>query len=100
MRSGDLGTAPDVEMNDFTIVTMPARFAALGDLHAGIDDAARSTEPLLDWADRDERDRGLVWSTPVPTAELSEAEGEPPQVQPSPYEPGQLVGTNTRPEQP
>src|SRR3954454_3863898 len=29
----------DVETRDFTIATMPARFAELGDLHAGIDDA-------------------------------------------------------------
>ena len=34
---------------------MPGRFAALGDLHAGIDDAVFSLEPLLEWADRDER---------------------------------------------
>ena len=34
---------PDVEMADFTIATMPARFAALGDLHAGIDDAVWAT---------------------------------------------------------
>src|SRR3954463_11498987 len=47
---------PDVEMADFTIATMPARFAELGDLHAGIDDAVWSIEPLLGWADRDERD--------------------------------------------
>jgi DNA ligase D len=39
---------------DFTIATMPARYAELGDLHAGIDDAVFSIDPLLDWADRDE----------------------------------------------
>jgi DNA ligase D len=41
--------------DDFTIATVPARFAELGDLHAGIDDAVFSIEPLLAWADRDER---------------------------------------------
>jgi DNA ligase D len=41
---------------DFTIATMPDRFAALGDLHAGIDDAVFDFAPLLEWADRDERD--------------------------------------------
>jgi DNA ligase D len=46
---------PDVEPGDFTIATMPARFAELGDLHAGIDDAVFAIEPLLEWADRDER---------------------------------------------
>jgi len=32
------------------------RFAALGDLHAGIDQAVFSLETLLEWAERDERD--------------------------------------------
>ena len=41
---------------DFTIATVPERFARLGDLHDGIDDAAYSLETLLEWADRDERD--------------------------------------------
>ncbi|MBW9215627.1 non-homologous end-joining DNA ligase [Mumia sp. zg.B53] len=44
----------DVEPADMTIATMPRRFAELGDLHAGIDDAVFSIEPLLEWADRDE----------------------------------------------
>jgi DNA ligase D len=46
---------PDAEPGDFTIATMPARFAKLGDLHAGIDDAVYSLEELLEWAERDER---------------------------------------------
>jgi DNA ligase D len=46
----------DVEPADCTIATVPGRFAALGDLHAGIDDAVFSLEPLLEWADRDERE--------------------------------------------
>ena len=50
----------DVMPADCTIVTVPARFAALGDLHAGIDDAAFSLETLLTWAERDERDLGDV----------------------------------------
>ncbi|SDS31890.1 non-homologous end-joining DNA ligase [Microlunatus soli] len=41
---------------DFTIATMPSRFAELGDLHDGIDDAVFAIDELLDWADRDERD--------------------------------------------
>jgi DNA ligase D len=44
---------PDVEPGDFTIATMPARFAELGDLHAGIDDAVFDLSPLLEWAERD-----------------------------------------------
>ncbi|MFD2472198.1 non-homologous end-joining DNA ligase [Amycolatopsis silviterrae] len=43
----------DVDPRDCTIATVPARFAELGDLHAGIDDTAYSLEPLLEWADRD-----------------------------------------------
>lgn len=35
---------------------MPARFAAIGDLHAGMDDAVFRIEPLLEWADRDARE--------------------------------------------
>ena len=35
---------------------MPERFAELGDLHAGIDDAVFDIAPLLEWADRDERE--------------------------------------------
>ena len=42
-----------VEPRDFTIATVPARFAELGDLHAGIDDGAYSLQTLLGWADRD-----------------------------------------------
>jgi DNA ligase D len=43
----------DVEPKDCTIATVPARFAKLGDLHAGIDDAVYSLDTLLEWADRD-----------------------------------------------
>ena len=45
----------DVEAGDCTIRTVPDRFARLGDLHAGIDGHPWSIEPLLEWADRDER---------------------------------------------
>ena len=43
----------EVEPKAFTIATVPARFAELGDLHAGIDDRAYSIKTLLEWADRD-----------------------------------------------
>ena len=45
----------DAEPSDFTIATVPARFAELGDLHAGMDDAVFRLDPLLEWAERDER---------------------------------------------
>jgi DNA ligase D len=44
---------PDAEPGDFTVATVPHRFARLGDVHAGIDDAVFALEPLLEWADRD-----------------------------------------------
>src|SRR5919201_1713784 len=44
----------DADPRDFTIATVPERFAQLGDLHAGIDDAVFSLEPLLEWAEREE----------------------------------------------
>src|SRR5262249_14679518 len=50
---------PDVDPRDFTVETMPARFAEVGDLHAAIDDRAFSLEPLLELAERDAADRGL-----------------------------------------
>ena len=43
----------DADPRDFTIATMPARFAELGDLHEGIDEAVFSLEPLLEWAERE-----------------------------------------------
>lgn len=46
----------DVEPQDLTIATMPARFRQLGDLHAGIDEAVFDLATLLEWADRDERE--------------------------------------------
>jgi DNA ligase D-like protein (predicted polymerase) len=45
-----------VEPEDCTMRTVPARFAELGDLHAGIDDAVFSIDQLLEWAERDERE--------------------------------------------
>lgn len=71
---------PDLEMRDFTIATMPARFATLGEVHAGIDDAVWSIEPLLEWADRDERDRKLG-DAPYPP-NYPKQPGEAPRVQP------------------
>jgi DNA ligase D len=45
----------DLAPEDFTIDTMPQRFADIGDLHDGMDEAVFSIEPLREWADRDER---------------------------------------------
>jgi len=76
---------PDVETADFTIATMPERFARLGDVHAGIDDVLFDIRPLLEWAERDERDRGLG-DAPYPP-NYPKMPGEPPRVQPSKMNP-------------
>jgi DNA primase len=39
---------PEVAPEDFTVATLPARFSAVGDRHAAIDDVAHSLQPLLD----------------------------------------------------
>jgi DNA ligase D len=44
-----------VEPGDCTMATVPTRFAELGDLHAGIDDAPFDFAALVGWAERDER---------------------------------------------
>lgn len=43
----------DVDPRAFTLATVPARFAELGDLHARIDERAFRLDTLLEWADRD-----------------------------------------------
>jgi DNA ligase D-like protein (predicted polymerase) len=53
-----------VDPTDLTMLTMPDRFARLGDLHAEIDRHVFSIEPLLEWANRDPRE-GAV-EPPVP----------------------------------
>lgn len=40
---------PDLNPRDFTIATVPERYARLGDLHAGIDHAVFDIAPLLEW---------------------------------------------------
>ncbi len=71
----------DIEPQDLTLATVPDRLSALGDPHAGIDDLVHSLEPLLDWAERDEADRGLG-DMPYPP-NYPKMPGEPPRVQPS-----------------
>ena len=71
----------DVHPDDFTIATVPARFAELGDVHASIDDVAHDLTPLLEWYARDERDHGLG-DMPYPPS-YPKMPGEPMRVQPS-----------------
>lgn len=49
----DWSELDDVSPPELTIATLPARYRALGDLHAGIDDAVFSIAPLLQRADRE-----------------------------------------------
>jgi DNA ligase D len=67
------GVAP----GDFTVATMPARFAEVGDLHAAIDDVAHSLQPLLDMFQ--EQGQGDM---PYPP-DYPKMPGEPKRVQPS-----------------
>ena len=57
----------DCDPRDLTIFTVPARYADLGDLHADIDDHVFDIAPLLEWADRDERE-----GAPEPPADPDE----------------------------
>jgi len=65
---------------DFTLATMPARFAMLGDLQAGIDDSTCALERLLEWVEREEA--AGVGEAPYPP-NFPKMPGEPPRVQPS-----------------
>jgi hypothetical protein len=65
------------EPADFTLASMPGRFAACGDLHNGIDEAAGSLDPLLALYES----QGLG-DAPWPP-HYRKKEGEPPRVRPS-----------------
>jgi DNA ligase D len=71
---------PEVQPEDFTVATMPARFAEVGDLHDAINDVAHSLQPLLDMYERDETE-GLT-DMPYPP-DYPKMPGEPKRVQPS-----------------
>ncbi|HEY7629852.1 MAG TPA: non-homologous end-joining DNA ligase [Thermoleophilaceae bacterium] len=71
---------PEVAPEDFNVVTMPARFAEVGDRHAAINDVAHSLEPLLELYERDEAEgKGDM---PYPP-DYPKMPGEPKRVQPS-----------------
>lgn len=65
---------------EFTVLTMPARFAKVGDPHEGMAEAAGSLQGLLDLASRDEAS-GLA-DAPWPP-HFAKAEGEGRRVAPS-----------------
>jgi DNA ligase D len=65
---------------DFTVATMPARFAEVGDRHAAIDDTAHSLEPLLEMYERDLAEGREDMPYPPDYPKMP---GEPMRVQPS-----------------
>ena len=71
---------PDCDPAAYTIDTMPGRYAGVGDLSAGIDDAVGSLEALLDLADRHDAEGRS--DAPWPPHYEKQA-GEAPRVQPS-----------------
>jgi len=71
---------PDCEPTDFTIFTMPERFAKIGDPHAEMDAAPSSLEQLLELAAKDEA-AGLGDAPWPPHFRKMETEG--PRVAPS-----------------
>jgi bifunctional non-homologous end joining protein LigD len=68
------------EPGDFTLTTMPSRFAEVGDRHSGIDESPCTLDALLDLSAQQERD-GLG-DAPWPPHYKKQA-GEPARVQPS-----------------
>jgi bifunctional non-homologous end joining protein LigD len=71
---------PDCDPADFTLFTLPERFAKIGDPHADKDGAAGSLEKLLELAERDEA-AGLG-DAPWPP-HFRKMKGEAPRVAPS-----------------
>jgi bifunctional non-homologous end joining protein LigD len=92
---------PDCDPAEFTIDTMPNRYAAIGDPGAGIDDAPGSLDRLLELAEEDAA-AGLP-DAPWPP-HFEKQSGEAPRVQPSkrraptvpPPAPGKTVGPTGR----
>ena len=76
----DWSEIDDCDPADFTLATMPARFAAVGDRHAAIDDHPCSLESLLELSARHEREG--EGDAPWPP-QYKKQPGEPPRVQPS-----------------
>jgi bifunctional non-homologous end joining protein LigD len=92
---------PSCDPAEYTVETMPVRFAAIGDPWAGMDEAAGSLDALLEQAARDEA-AGLP-DAPWPP-HYEKQTGEAPRVQPSkrrmpevpPPAPGKTAGPTGR----
>ncbi|HTI29745.1 MAG TPA: DNA polymerase domain-containing protein [Methylomirabilota bacterium] len=88
---------PDAELGDFTVKTMPDRYARLGDVGAGIDDAVGSLDGLLELSARDEA--AGQGDAPWPP-NYAKQPGEPPRVQPSKRRMPEVAGAPTDPKAP
>ena len=72
----------DATPDDFTVLTMPGRFAEVGDLHAALATSGRGDlSSALELSARQEKDDGLG-DLPYPP-DYPKMPGEPPRVQPS-----------------
>jgi DNA ligase D len=76
----DWDELPEVQPEDFTVATMPTRFAQLGDRSAEIDAVSHSLQPMLELYEKDLAD-GLG-DMPYPP-DYPKMPGEPKRVQPS-----------------
>src|SRR6266513_3078472 len=70
----------EADPEDFTLGTMPKRFAKIGDRHAGMEESAGSLEGLLELSARQEKEG--QGDAPWPP-HYRKQPGEPPRVQPS-----------------
>jgi bifunctional non-homologous end joining protein LigD len=66
---------PDCDPADFTVFTMPARFATKGDPHEKMDEAAGTLDALLELAERDEAS-GLADAPWPPHFQKMDGEGK------------------------
>ena len=86
---------PDCDPADFTVLTVPARFAKLGDPHAGMNEEPGSLEKLLELAATDES-AGLG-DAPWPP-HFRKMEGEAPRVAPSRAKSAPRLQAGTKPQ--
>lgn len=71
----------EAEPTDFDLMTMPRRYAELGDVHADMEEHSYGLEAVLELAEKLGRDQGLG-DLPYPP-EHPKVKGEPKRVQPS-----------------
>ena len=93
----DWREVPDCDPSDFTLFTVPKRFAEIGDPHVDMDSAPGSLESLLELATKDEA-AGLG-DAPWPP-HFRKMEGEAPRVAPSKAKSGKTATKKPRTKMP